>query len=407
MQPAAMIEPFDPSAIHGMLTGRDDVSPALVAMGRHLARVFAIRPDDAPGLKLTGALLDLPPAFALAHGGSGFSVTGNGMSAVDALVSCLGEAAEAWSQFEQDSDVVVRPDDAPMLQGWIGHLVGPMATCLDWVEAVNVVTGRPVQIPADLVWRRAPSARVLQPPAALSSGVAAGHSLEAATNRAILELIERDAAALWWLAGTRPRVVAPSTAGHDAVMEGLAAMRQGCTTRQTQLLDITTDLGVPVIAAVSTDRAGQGLAVGIAARLSFAAAASAALREMGQMELSAAIASAKRIESGEHALNEADRRHLARAAFAASSCTLLQPHRSSAAGMDHEAQGQTLLAVLAPYNLRICTIDLTRKGIGVPVVRAICPDLQPFCETAITPRMAKVWATNGGGRREHGGIMPF
>ncbi len=295
-----------------------------------------------------------------------------------------------------------------MLQGWIGHFVGPMADCLDWVEAVNVFTGRPVQVPADLVWRRAPSARVLQPPAALSSGVAAGHSLEAATNRAILELIERDAAALWWLAGRRPRVVAPSTAGHDAVMEGLAAMRQGCTTRQTQLLDITTDLGVPVIAAVSTDRAGQGLAVGIAARLSFAAAASAALREMGQMELSAAIASAKRIESGDHALNEADRRHLARAAFDASGCSLLQPDGSRAApAVDQPGQGGSVLAALAPYGLSICTIDLTRKSIGVPVVRAICPDLQPFCETAMTPRMAKAWATNGGGRREHGGVMPF
>ncbi len=403
-----MIEPFDPSAIQGLLTVRDDVSPALVAMGRHLARVFTIRPDDAPGLKLTGALLDLPPAFALAHGASGFSVTGNGMSAADALVSCLGEAAEAWSQFWQESDAVIRLADAPVLQGWIGHLAGPMATCLDWVRGIELATGCPIHVPADLVWRRAPSARVLQPPAALSSGVAAGHTLQAATDRAILELIERDAAALWWLAGRRPRPVSSTTSGYDTVMSVLAAMRQGSATRQTRLLDITTDLGVPVIAAVSTDRAGRGLAVGIAARLTCADAAAAALREMGQMELSAAIASAKRAESGDHALNDADRRHLARSAFAASSCRLLQPDETrSAPVMGEKVEGGTVLAALAAHGLSICTIDLTRKGIDVPVVRAICPDLQPFCETAITPRMAKAWASHGGGRREHGGIMPF
>ena len=224
----------------------------------------------------------------------------------------------------------------------------------------------------------------------------------------IFELVERDAAALWWLAGRPPRAVALSTPGHDAVMAGLAAMREGRTTRQTRLLDITTDLGVPVIAAVSTDRAGRGLAVGIAARLNLADAAHAALREMGQMELSAAIASAKRTESGDHALNEADRRHLARAAFDASGCGLLQPDGSRAApAVDQPGQGGSVLAALAPYGLSICTIDITRKGIDVPVVRAVCPDLQPFCETAITPRMAKAWASHGGGRREHGGIMPF
>lgn len=340
-------------------------------------------------------------------------MTGNGMTLADAAVSCLGEAAEAWCQFEQHGSAA-KPSPASdgdlhwACRGWIGHVAGPMASCLDWAEGRDAATGRAVHAPADLVWRRPPSARVIQPPAALSTGVAAGPSHEAAAERAILELIERDAAALWWLGGSRPRLLSPSSLAHHAAMSQLAAMRQGHGTRRTQLLDITTDHGVPAVAAASTDQSGRGLAVGIAARLTFKDAACAALREMGQMEMAAAIASAKRTESGDHALNDADKRHLARAAFAASSCGLLEPCGEGAATAASDIrEGRSLLQALAPHGLRIILVDLTQRGIDVPVVRAICPDLQPFSETATTIRLAKAWAKSGGGRRLHGGVMPF
>ena len=46
--------------------------------------------------------------------------------------------------------------------------------------------------------------------------------------------------------------------------------------------------------------------------------------EMCQMEMAVLVVEAKRAESGEAGLNEIDRRHLRRAAFAAADCDLLR-----------------------------------------------------------------------------------
>ena len=146
-----------------------------------------------------------------------------------------------------------------------------------WIAARRVTDGAPVRFPLDLCCRRPASHRNFTPPLKLSTGCAAGQTVAAAASRAALELVERDALALWWRGGRRGRPIAEDSAAGRAGAELLAQMRQGKADRQSWVLDITTDLDIPAVVAVSTRPDGFGCALGFAARLSLSAAVRAAI----------------------------------------------------------------------------------------------------------------------------------
>ncbi len=321
-----------------------------------------------------------------------------------ALVSCLGEAADHLSQFERPNDVdTAGANDrgsALPAAGWISQAISSAdkTKTLDWIGARDAIAGHRVLLPADICIRRQQRRRAIEPVGALSSGVAAGPSFETAAARAVLELCERDAAALWWLGGRPPKSF---PVGHPAGETGsalLERLRQGETSRRSLLLDITTDLAVPAVAAVSVDRDGRGMACGLAARQRWEEAARAAVLEMCQMELAAPVAAAKRAELGEMRLNEADRRHLRRAAFSAADCDLLDPRESSPLAQPLPSPDfEGLIDWLRARGIRVFLVDLTRQDIGVPVVRAVSPDLQPFSPDVSTERCISLVSRTGGG----------
>jgi ribosomal protein S12 methylthiotransferase accessory factor len=222
--------------------------------------------------------------------------------------------------------------------------------------------------------------------------VAAGPDFGSAAVRAALELCERDAAALWWLGGRPPRAFSlehPATVAGAPLIERL---RQGRTVRRTRLLDITTDLGIPTIAAVSIAGDDRGLACGLAARLEWGAAARAAILEMCQMELAAPLAEAKRAERGDDALNAFDRQHLQRAAFATSDCDLIHPRDISELDIrspDPDDRLQEIAARLGGLGIRLFAVDLTRPDISIAAARMVSPDLQPYTPDVVTDRLRR------------------
>lgn len=368
-------------------------SSELVALAGRLSRVFSIASPFAPGFHCIGSELAIShdPTVAAAR----LSVTGNGQTPARALVSCLGEAAEYLSQFERPGDIAVTVaagDRANLVSdGWVGEALAGVDRAIDGINAIDAATGEAALLPADLCLRRSPERMVIEPVVALSSGAAAGPSFEAAALRAILELCERDAAAMWWLGGRRPKRFATEHPATIAGAELIAQLRQGETARQTMLFDITTDSDVPAVAAVSLGRDGRGMACGLASRLSASEAARAAVLELCQMEMSAPVAAAKRAERGDAALNAADRRHLLRASFAAADCALLQPAAisSSVPNLPTTADGLTgLVAHLLSRGIRLFLVDHTRRDIGVAVARAVSPDLQPFSAAVSTKRFS-------------------
>ena len=180
--------------------------------------------------------------------------------------------------------------------------------------------------------------------------------------------------------------------------------------RRSWLLDITTDIGIPAVAALSCRPDGFGLAFGLAARQTLQAAARSAVMELCQIELAQAVVEAKRAERGDAALNARDRIHLQRAtAVDAISCALLHPvpgHAEHVAIDDADAGGalHRIVRRLSELGIETCALDLTRPQFSVPVARIMAPALQAEPSSFVTARLAAKIARTGGGETHTGGI---
>lgn len=398
-------------------------APLAVAAHR-LTRLLLLRSPWAPGLRFAGGQ-------AIHEGGPDalcdrrvFSQSGPAETLEAAFAACVGEAVEHLSQIERSGDIarsvpldVATADLMPSLRAPIqdqllaaGH---GAAKLLDWMAGRSLATGRDVLVPADWCVRRAPHRVGLQPPWLLGSGVAAGPDWDWAASRALLELIERDAVALWWTGGHRGRPIALHEPALTEAARLAAVLRQDQTERLSWLLDITTDLGIPCVVAVSCDRHGRGLACGFAARLTLEAAVRGALLENAQMELALILALAKRAAqddgsaagAGEH---EDKALHLA-TRIDAGACDLLHPlgvplvHAVRASG---EAVPQLAL-VLANAGIEAALVDQSRPDFGLPVVRAIAPDLQPMPSSIVTRRLQNARSKTGGAEPFTHGVPIF
>jgi bacteriocin biosynthesis cyclodehydratase domain-containing protein len=114
-----------------------------------------------------------------------------------------------------------------------------------------------------------------------TNGCAAGTTVDDATVRSLYELIERDAAAIWWFNRTiRPKVALSSFGDPDIESIGVEFTKMG---RSLHLLDIRTDLPLPVYAAISAESDGARILFGLGCHASAREAAYRALAELSQV----------------------------------------------------------------------------------------------------------------------------
>ena len=274
-----------------------------------------------------------------------------------------------------------------------------------WVAARSLRDGSTTWLPADICLRRSAGVRDFVAPFKLSTGCGAGASFNDALLHGLCELIERDAVALWWRGGLRGRAIDKSSAAGQAGAELLARLRGGSTRRTSWLLDITTDVGVPCVVAISVASGGGEFACGHAARPSRAAAVRSAISEMCQIELGQAVIAAKLREGGEAALNAADGMHLRRAALIdAASCVLLHPTELPPAEDQGPMTLEAILGRLARMGIEPLALDLTRPLLGIPVARVVAPALQLEPSPITTKRLAGIIEMTGGGEQYTGGV---
>jgi ribosomal protein S12 methylthiotransferase accessory factor len=384
----------------------------LEAAGQFL-RFFQLDAPDAPGLVCFGAEVDPASVDPIHRGSAPVGVSGVGFSVQEAFQRCAGEGIEYLSQLQRREDGLI-PSGASKGRGRLAAEVvarlagGEAGAHLAWYPARRLSDGGEVLLPADLCLRRPAAERDFVAPFPLSIGSAAGASLESALLHGLLELIERDAASLWWRGGRLPGAIDASAVGLGALLE--VVRPPGFAGRRSWLLDITTDIGIPAVAAVSCAPDGDGFAFGLAARATFASAARAAIREMCQLELAYAVVEAKRRERGDGGLNAKDRLHLERASrINADRCLLLQPsnHR-----VEHIAVGEmpprtareAIIGRLESLGIEAFFVDLTRARFAVPVARVVAPALQIEPSDIVTSRLAEMIARTGGGTAYTGGI---
>jgi ribosomal protein S12 methylthiotransferase accessory factor len=392
----------------------------LLRTASRFSRVFELAAPDAPGLVSFGAELDPALADPMHAGSPMVGVSGVGLSLQEAFQGCIGEGIEYLSQLQTGNDVLEsagHSDPAAklgkqardFLAAFSAYRLRPDAE-LSWHRATRLIDHCEVLLPAELCLRRPPNQHEIKPPFPLGTGSAAGTSWDAAALHGVLELIERDAASLWWRGGARGRSVPPRHEAHIMAQALLPQLRQNGSVRRNWLLDITTDIGVPCIVAVSCMTDGFGFAFGLAARPTLTAAARSAILEMCQIELAHEVVEAKCRERGEAALNERDRVHRRRATMInADRCLLLQPAPERAEHLainatDAKALLQLIVNRLGQFGIETFGLDLTRPRFAIPVARVIAPGLQLEPSEIVTPRLADMIARTGGGAAYTGGV---
>ena len=394
---------------------------ALLGAAARFSRVFQLSAPEAPGLVFFGAEVD-PSMVDPGHARAGLpGVGGMGVSMRAAFESCIGEGVELLSQFEAGDEPLLASSAGQMLEaaregrGFLESLLSGSGkdARFDCLVATELTSDASMLVPAEICLRRLPERARMTPPFLLSTGCAAGRTKTDAVLHGLCELVERDAAGLWWRGGMRGRPLALEDPAVGEAAALLAGLRRGNGSRRTWLLDITTDLGIPAIAAVSSHANGKGFACGLGARPTLAGAARGAIMELCQCELAHAVVAAKRAEGGESRLNARDRDHLARATqIDADTCSLLHPRGMPAR---HEAppgdnpveQIGWLAARLAAQSIDTFVVDLTRPAFTIPVVRVITPGLQIEPSQLESTRLRRAIAATGGGQQATGGVRLF
>jgi thiazole/oxazole-forming peptide maturase SagD family component len=197
--------------------------------------------------------------------GRGFTKSQAAMSAAAEaveLLSCLATNEMSRSRISasrdgQDQDIVFGTD---MATGAVSE-VSAQAVYLDYAA----VFGEALTLDAD------------------TTGCASDAALSQAKLRGLLECIERDALAIWWYGRqSRPHI---SLDFFDIVHPRLAFWLSE-RNRRTIAIDITSDVGVPVIVAASSEPDGSLVAMGSAANPDWKLAVIAATTEMIQIEAS-------------------------------------------------------------------------------------------------------------------------
>jgi len=366
--------------------------------------VFEIASPDAPGLQFLAGMTSASRHLTSPGATGPLSVGGCGASFRSAFFACIGEAIERTAQCRPAHAIATQSFPSALERQSDGFkevvaLLGPRLGAdaeIAWLQARNLTTGAETLVPAELCIRSA-DLETVAPATSLSLGCACAPTLEQAMLAGILEWVERDATALWWLAGHSPRHIALETLEEAGVLSTIVQLRQGQATRRSWLLDITADLGIPCVASVSFDLGGRGFVHGSAARLKLADAARAAFVEMCQMEVACHLIAAKG-GAGSPRLSAAERRHQQRfEAITAEALPILRPLLAPATTITAEPRPTGLHAVveeLGRSGFECLAVDLTLPELGMPVVKMIAPGLQPMPSSVRSPRLRQAIAMN-------------
>ena len=325
---------------------RQDQVETLARLQRALAFDFRIVPVAAPdapiflavSIPLTDAVTGTKPRLP----------SGRGITLPQAMISSGAEALELRASLAQSH--ASAKVELPRLSGQA------------MIPALDLLSGQTRPVPAQQVyldWAAVTGEELTTD--ARSTGCACGCNLEEAHRMALFEAIERDAVAFWWHGD-----VAAIPLSNDLIdtQEPRLSWWLEQRPRRFQLLGLTTDVGLPVVLAVSSDPDGRHIVTGSAARFDMGSAALAAVTEMIQMEVSFARALA------------ADNAE-ARAWFDFATCDLPQFKQRAVDSpiTRHAFDDATLLKRLADLGLCALAVDLTLPGDPLYCARVLVPGL--------------------------------
>ncbi|MEV4907228.1 TOMM precursor leader peptide-binding protein [Streptomyces albidoflavus] len=217
-----------------------------------------------------------------------------------------------------------------------------------------------------------------------SNGNAAGSSPEDALVQGFLELVERDAVAIWWYNRTRHPAVDLDAFGEPYIERLRAGYRS--VGREVWALDLTGDLGIPVVAALSrrTDRQAEDIVFGFGAHFDPRVALRRALTEMGQL---LPLVGDVTPDGRGYRCADPDPLNWWRHATAANRPYLRPDPATPARTPGHWAYTpagdllddvRSITELLRSRGLELLVLDQTRPDLDLPVVKVLVPGLRHF-----------------------------
>ncbi|MER5476874.1 TOMM precursor leader peptide-binding protein [Streptomyces sp. NPDC002734] len=392
---------------------------AVLARYRHLADpvtgiVSELRP--APGSPeglnryLAGRNLALGDSRSLAglRGGLRGRSGGKGTTPEEAEVGALCEALERYCGARQGDEPVVRDSLAGLGEAALHpnscqlyadrqfeerHLWNPVHAQfqqvpppfdphapVDWTPVWSLTANTHRLLPTSMLYFGPPPGGVAAAPWADSNGNAAGSSPEDAVVQGFLELVERDAVALWWYNRTRqPAVDLDAFDEPWLARTRLAYERLG---RELWVLDLTADLGIPVMAAVTRRSSGpvQGISFGFGAHFDPRLALRRAVTEAAQLLPSQA-------ESADLVSDDVDLTRWWHGATVENQPYLRQdpveaPRTPASYAFSHREDLREDVEfaekLVRDRGMEMLVLDQTRPDVGLPVVKVVIPGMRHF-----------------------------
>jgi len=351
------------------------------------------------------------------------SAMGKGLTIASSQAGALAEALERQSMIWQgdegvqvarmdDLERAIHPNDiqlysaaqiaAAKLDGSPTHRFHyvPQTFQVDqehaWSQVRGIADDRRAWIPSAIAYLGVPQTG----PGSLrgcSNGVAAGNSVDEALLQGLLELVERDSVALWWYSRAhRPGIDLDAT-DDPRVRAAIAPLR--ARGRDVWVLDITSDLDIPAMVALTATPEGGRILMGFGAHVDPVIAVVRALTEVCQSE--SGISDWRR-ESTPEGVPEIEGEWLA--AVTTATDPWLAQHGSvplaSASTLNLHESLDAVLVALSKAGLEAWWMDLTRSDIGLPVVRTVVPGLRHFWNRFAPGRLYNVpvslaWVPDG------------
>lgn len=259
---------------------------------------------------------------------------------------------------------------------------------MDWTPVWSLTRRCHRLLPTNMLYYGAPVEPGRRYLSANSNGNAAGSSIEDAVLQGLLELIERDAVALWWYNRTSQPAVDLDAFG-DPWLDELRDVYAGLG-REVWVLDLTSDFGVPVMGALSrrVDGPDEEIMFGFGAHLDPRLAMRRALTELNQ--LMPQLLAGDRFQCDDPDMVG----WLRNATLAGEPYLAPDTSRPAFRPVDYDyVPSVDLLSDLVRLQERVealgmelLVLDQTRPDVGMPVVKVIVPGMRHF------------WARLGPGR---------
>jgi ribosomal protein S12 methylthiotransferase accessory factor len=249
---------------------------------------------------------------------------------------------------------------------------------IDWTPVWSLTGKRFRYLPTEYCYFRHPHARFALGD---SNGNASGNTMEEAVLQGFFELVERDAVALWWYNCLKLPGVDLENFGepyYQALRDEYAGMG-----REMWAIDLTSDLGIPVFAALSCDTGtGTRVLFGFGAHLDAKVALSRAVTEMNQsLSILEAVNAGHAPLEDTTTLKWVKEANLDNQPYLAPDGTVpsrklgdyRQPYH-----VDILADIEYCQKIVEGLGLEMLVLDQTRPDIGMPVAKVIVPGLRHF-----------------------------